>query len=73
MSSTVDGILDQLPNELRGGAVPSGRSMSVDLKCDRRVGVANSITEDFGIDAGVERQRRVRMAYIVELDPPNAS
>jgi|SRR5581483_9420426 hypothetical protein len=30
-SSTLDGILDQLTNELRGGAVPSGRSMSIDL------------------------------------------
>ena len=33
---------------LRGGAVSSGRSISIDLKRDRRVGVANSITEDFG-------------------------
>jgi hypothetical protein len=28
MSSTLDGILDELADELRGGAVSSGRSMS---------------------------------------------
>jgi hypothetical protein len=50
----VDSVLDQLADELRGGAVPSGCSMGVDLECNRRVGVANPITENFGVDAGVK-------------------
>lgn len=48
MSSTLDGILDELADELPGAAVSSGRSMSIDLERDRRVGVTNSITEELG-------------------------
>ncbi len=47
--------------------------MAVDLERDSRVGVADPITKDLGLDAGVERQRRVRMPHIVEPNPPGAS
>jgi hypothetical protein len=57
--STGDGILDQPLNALRGGPVSSGRSMSIDLKCDRRVGVTNSITESRPRDKR-DRRRAVR-------------
>jgi hypothetical protein len=33
----MDGILDQLAGELRGGAVASGRSMGIDLGGHRQV------------------------------------
>ncbi len=52
---TADGILDQAADEVRGGAVPSGGAMGVDLERDGRVGVADPVTKDLGLDAGVER------------------
>lgn len=54
-------------------AVVSGRTVAVDLRSDIDVGVAEPVAEEFQVDAGVERERGIRVANVVEPDPRDAS